>query len=80
MYSRKQFLVKALQKVTQLIGATPFCSPPLQEPESPNSNDFDTKRLFQQAMALGIDPGTMDIIQLSRIVTQAEQVDTKTRS
>ena len=80
MYSRKQFIVKALQKVTQLMGAPPFCSPTFQEPESPNSNDFDTKRLFQQAMALGIAPGTMDILQLSRIVKQAEQVDTKTRS
>ena len=78
MYSRKQFILKVLQKVTQLVGDLPLCSSLFHEPESPNPNGFDTERLFQKAMALGIDPGTMDIIQLTQIVQQEGRVDAKT--
>jgi hypothetical protein len=78
MYSRKQFILKALQKVTQLVGDLPLCSSPFHEPEPPNPNGIDTEKLFQKAMELGIDPGTMDIIQLTQIVQQEGQVDTKT--
>ena len=78
MYSRKQFLFKALQKVTQLVYDIPFSSPLSHESEPPNPNGIDTEKLFQKAMELGIDPGTMDIIQLAQIVQQEAQADTKT--
>ena len=77
MYSRKQFLFKALQKMTRLAGAIPLCFSPFYEPESPMPNGFDTKKLFQKAMALGIDPGTMDITQLTKIVQMEDQSERK---
>jgi hypothetical protein len=77
MYSRKQFLIMALRKATHLAVSLSRCSLPLHIPESPQADGLDTESVFQKAMAMGIDPGTMDISQLTRLVLQDEQTDTQ---
>jgi hypothetical protein len=76
MYSRKQFLILALRKATHLAVSISRCSLPLQNPESPKADGLDTETVFQKAMTMGIDPGTMDLSQLTRRVRQDDQSDT----
>jgi hypothetical protein len=76
MVTRKQFLINVVNSAVRSTGAIFSSAPPFCIPESPHPV-ADTQRLFQKAMALGIDPGTMDIVQLARLVQQAEPADKK---
>ena len=80
MVTRKQFIFSILRNVTRFVEAIPPCSSSFLITESPNADAVDNERLFQKAMALGIDPGTKDIDQLALLVQQAMLTDTKTRS
>jgi len=73
MYSRKQFLIGAAKHCLDFVGECISISSFIEEKHSKVSDCSDQELLFFEAMRLGIDPGTMDMRQLSCEVKLAKQ-------
>jgi hypothetical protein len=74
MYSRKQFFIEAAKHCLDFVGT--WISIPSRLIEKYDNKDSDSSNqesLFLEAMRLGIDPGTMDMSQLSYEVKLAKQ-------
>lgn len=65
MYSRKQFFIEIAEHCLDCIRKCISIPLPFEEDHINDSENFDQKSLFFEAMRLGIDPGTMDMSHLS---------------
>ena len=73
MYSRKQFLIETAKHCLDFARKCISTPSPIEEDHHKDSENSHQESLFFEAMRLGIDPGTMDMGQLSCEVKRAKQ-------
>lgn len=73
MYSRKEFLVMAVKQCSDFVNKVNSNVALTKEESINGSEEIDPDSMFLEAMRLGIDPGTMDMNQLSRTLTLAKE-------
>ena len=73
MYSRKQFFIEAAKHCIGFVRKCISISSFIEEENNKDLDISDKESLFVEAMRLGIDPGTMDMRQLSCEVKIAKQ-------
>lgn len=73
MYSRKEFLVMAVKQCSDFVKKVNSDLSYAEEETITGSEGTDPDSMFLEAMRLGIDPGTMDMNQLSRTVSLAKE-------
>ena len=73
MYSRKQFFIVTAKHCLDFVKKCIPIPSLIEEDHHKDSENFNQKSLFLEAMRLGIDPGTMDMSHLSCEVNLAKQ-------
>lgn len=73
MYSRKEFLLSAVEHCFSFAKEFHTLLSPSEDEANGKPNDAGLEPLFLEAMRLGIDPGTMSVKQLSQTVNLAKE-------
>ena len=73
MYSRKQFFIETAKHCFDFVMKCTLSSSLIKKDHNKDTGISDQESLFFEAMRLGIDPGTMDMGQLSCEVKRAKQ-------
>ena len=72
LYTRKQFLTKATKHCLEFVRTCISIPSFIEEEHDKDSDSYNHKSLFFEAMSLGIDPGTMDRSQMLQAIKLAK--------